>query len=512
MFSAALGIIGGIGSIIQGGYQYDMGLKELALKKKAMAQERDFGMLNYGLALDQIRKEDEQTDYIKKQNERNQLAQSMERAKIEEQRQQRLAAYQDERDYVLNRQIEIDRAQAAQYALELESYLSNKGLAKEERELALSYLEQSKAVARGERDDDLRQRRLERLTAQQERDFAISEMRNSQSVAQRERADDMAYRDSINQKLNKMGDELQIAYASMGQLNAPRGMSEADIMSTLDRFDNNAMANVDRAANRVASQAEASLIDSGMSRSTAGEQRRAEVTRKLALDYDNARLAARNQAMEYIKGRDDLTNSDFQRQLASRGRTFEEISSLYNPIISGLMQNRQTLSANSYQTPVQIGSGNVIRDVASANQYAAPLSIGSAIFSPSGMTSSMGQTLNTPSSADAYVTTGDYNQFQPQMWNLTSPSGYMSNATSIFQNLPNQYDPNTFLNMGMETMSSGFSALGGGLNDLSKSWGGRTTPAAASARGNPDPWAGMRSTQTKSYNPTGWSLSGSRFQ
>lgn len=469
MFSAALGLIGGIGSIIQGSQQYALGMQELALKRKALNQERDFGMLNYGLAIDQLRKEDEQIDYIKKQNERNQLAQAMERAKIEEQRKQRLAAYQDERDYVLNRQIEIDRAQAEQYALELESFLANKSIAKEERELALRYLEQARAVAAGERDEDLRQRRLERLTAQQERDFAISEMRNSQAIARSERSDDLAYRDMINERLNRFGGALEQAYSQMGSLQAPQAATEAEILATIGRYEDNAVANVDRAADRVASQAEASLIDSGMARSTAGEMRRAEITRKLALDYDNARLAARNQAMEYIRGRDALKDADFQRQLSARGRTFEEVAAVFSPIIQGLTQNRQTLSANNYQTPVQIGTGNVVRQVSSANSYAAPVGIGSAAISPTGMSSRMGSTLNMPSIADAYVITGDYNQFQPQPWQLTSPSGFMGNATSLIGGISQGYNPAPFLDLGSKTMGAGWAAIGGALNDLNKS-------------------------------------------
>ena len=124
MFSAALGLIGGIGSIVMGGYQYSLGLQELALKREALNQQRDFGMLNYGLALDQLKKEDEQVEYIKKQNQRNQLAQALERSKIEEQRKQRLAAYQDERNYVVQRQVEIDRAAVATFGLNVDDVQS----------------------------------------------------------------------------------------------------------------------------------------------------------------------------------------------------------------------------------------------------------------------------------------------------------------------------------------------------------------------------------------------------
>jgi hypothetical protein len=469
MFSAALGLIGGIGSIIMGGQQYALGMQELALKREALNQQRDFGMLNYGLALDQLAMEKEQTEYVKEYNRRNELNQAIERAKIEGQRKQRLAAYQAERQYVVDRQVQIDKAQAEQYALELEAYLRNTNLAKEERETALAYLDSARQVASGERDEDLIRLRMERLTAQQERDFAIGELRNAQAIAAGERVDDLNYRDRIMAQLSEMGEALQTAYSGMGALYAPAGPSEEEIASTVSRYENNAISNVDRAADRVASQAEASLIDSGMARSTAGEMRRAEVARKLALDYDNARLAARNQAMAYITGKEGLKDQAFQRQVAARGRTFEEISSVYAPIIQGLTQNRGALSANAYQAPVGIGTGNVIRDVKSANQYAAPIGVGSSIFAPTGMSSRMGATLNMPSVADAYVITGDYNQFQPQMWNLTGPAPFMSNASSLIGSIAQQYTPATYMQMGMDQMGAGFSAIGGAMVDLSRS-------------------------------------------
>lgn len=503
MFAEALGLVGGIGSLIMGGQQYALGMQELELKRDALNQQRDFGMLNYGMAQDQLRAEREQQEYIRKANEQNQLNQAIERAKIEEQRKTRLRAYQQERQYVVDRQISVDRAQAEQYALELEAYLGNKGLAKEERELALSYLDQARAIASGEHDEDLSRLRMERLTAQQERDFAISEMQYSKNTAMSERQDDLRYRDQIMQQINAMGGALNEAYNSMGQLIAPAGPSQEEIASTLADFDANAISNVDRAADRVASQAEASLIDSGMSRSTAGEQRRAEVARKLALDYENARLNSRNQAMAFIGGKEQLKDQAFQRQVAARGTTFGELSNLYAPIIQGLTQNRQALSANQYSAPVGIGTGNVIRDVRSANQYQGPLGVGTAQSAPTGMSSRMGQTLNMPSVADAYVTTGDYNQFQPQMWNLTGPASFMGNASQLIGSIAGQYTPGTYMQMGQEQMGAGFSAIGGALVDFTKSGTYQRNAAAPSGSTSGDPWAGMRAPTTSSYTPFG---------
>lgn len=468
MFSAALGLIGGIGSIVMGGYQYQLGMQELALKREALDQQRDFGMLQYGLSLDQLAQEREQMDYVKETNRRNQMAQAVERAKIEEQRKQRLAAYQAERQYVVDRQVKVDKAQAEQYALELEAYLRNTGLAQDERETALSYLEAARQVASGERDDDLTRLRMERLTAQQEREFAIGELRNAQSIAAGERIEDLDYRDKILAQINDMSAALQTAYGQMGDLYAPAGPSEEEINATLARYDSNAIANVDRAADRVASQAEASLIDSGMARSTAGEMRRAEVARKLALDYDNARQAAQQQAMAYISGKESIKDQAFQRQVAARGTAMSEVQNLYGPLIQALVQSRGSLSANNYQAPVGVNSGNIIRDVRSANQFAAPIGVTSAMTAPTGMSRRLGDTLNMPSVADAYVITGDYNQFQPQMWNITSPSGFAGNASSLIGSIAAQYTPATYMQMGADQMGAGFSALGGALNDLSK--------------------------------------------
>lgn len=480
MFSAALGLIGGVGSIISAGYQYQLGMEELALKRKALKDQKEFGQLQYGMALDEIRKQDEQREYIKEQNERNQLAQSLERSKIEAQRRQRLAAYQEERDYVVNRQVEIDRAQAEQFALELEAYLQNRDLAKSERETAMAYLEEAKATARGERDEDIRRLRMEQITAAQERDFAIAEMRGAQQIAAAERADDISYRDRIIGELGSMQDRLFEAYSQMDPIQAPSGFSEAELMDTIGRYEANAVANVDRAADRVASIAEAGLIRGGMANSTAGTAERGRIAQRLALDYDNARLAARQQAMDYIQGKEDLKSIDFERRMGARGSTFSEIQNLYAPIVDALSRERRTLSANDYQTPVGIGTANVGRQLVTANQYASPLAVNSAAIAPTGMSSRMGNTLNLPSIAEAYVTTGDYNQFQPQLWNIDGPANYMANASQLIQTA-GHHDPMPFLEMAGQTSAAGFKAIGGALNDLQRSGFGRRSSAGSAS-------------------------------
>jgi hypothetical protein len=469
MFSAALGLIGGIGSIIQAGYSYELGMEELALKRKALAQQKDFGMLQYGMARDQLAKENEQAQYIREVNERNAVAQSLERAKIEQQRKQRLAAYQAEREYVVGRQMDMDRAAAEQYALELEAYLSNKDIAKEERDTALQYLETARSIASGERQDDLSRLYLERVTAQQERDFAIAEMRNAQSIAQSERVQDMNYRDQIIGQLGEMQSQISSAYQGFDPITPPAGMSEAEMNQVYIDFDANAVANVDRAADRVASQSEAQLIDRGIERSTPGESARAQITRQLALDYENARQSARQQALDYIGGRQQISNNEFNNQLSARGGMMQEIQNMYAPTIQALTQLRPTQSANDYSAPVGVGSGNVIRGVSSANDFGAPLNVGSSAIAPNGMSSRMGQTLNAPSVADAFVVTGDYNQQSPQMWNITSPQGFMSNASSLIGSIAQQYNPQPWITRGDNLQSSGFAAIGGALNDMNRS-------------------------------------------
>lgn len=482
MFSAILGLASAGVGLYQAIGAQNIANQELVLKRQALKEQADQGKRQYGLALDQLQLEREQERYIREQNEANRIAQAVERAKMESDRRARLAQSQKERQYMIDRQVSIDRAAAQKYALELEAYLANQNLAKEERKLALQYLENARAVAAGEREEDIRRLYEDQLKATQERDFAIQELRAAQTIAVNERNMDVDYRNAILTDLAEMQAKVEASYNDFGPLAKPRTISDAEMMATFADFDRNAVANVDRAADRVASQTEAALLDRGIGNSSPANAARAEVARRLSLDYENARLNARNQAMDYISGKQDVYLRDYEAQRDARNTEMATVSSMYAPFIEGAINLRPTQSANDYSTPVNISSAIMDRALLSANQYAAPINIGSAMISPA-LSSLIGDTLTPPSTADAYQITGDYNQFTPALWNLTGPNGFASNAASLIGSVHQGYDPLGHFNRADKLFGSAAYALGGAANDLSKSFGSRTTASGAPAGG-----------------------------
>lgn len=465
-FSAVLGLVSGIGSLVMGAQQMSIAQQELQLKREALEDQRNMAMLNYGLGLDQLRREREQERYLRDINAQNAetIAQEIARTRAEYDARKNQAFA--ERQYQIERQIELDRAAAAQRAFQIEQYLENQNLAQEERDYAISLLEDSRAVAQGERDEDLRRYAQERLMAQIEREFAIEQLEQARTTAASERAYDMQFRDNIMSRLSDLSGMLDARLTELGPLALPDTITPEEIASTVAMFENNAIQNVDRAADRVASINEADLIRNGIDNSTTGTARRADITARLAQEYDNARLRARQQAIAYITGQQDLLDQDFASQVEGRSAILDEIRGIYGPEIEAMLQMPALRSANDYSAPVAVNSGIFVRDVNSANDFSAPLAVNSGMVNLPNIGFGMADTLNVQSVADTLLGPQMSAVQSPQMWQISSPSGYFSNAASLQSGIASQYNPAPYFQNGLDYMSAGMSDIGWGLSQF----------------------------------------------
>ena len=94
----------------------------------------------------------------------------------------------DERQEQRERQILEDREAARLATFRLEQILQNQEISAQEREFAISQLNEAKAIAAGERDEDKRRFLEERDRKEIERDFMVQEYQQSKAQRAEERA------------------------------------------------------------------------------------------------------------------------------------------------------------------------------------------------------------------------------------------------------------------------------------------------------------------------------------
>jgi len=460
-FGAILGLAGAGLQFAAASQSNAIAMQELQLRRKALRDQRDMAVLNYGLGLDQLRREREQERYNRMIREENAEFARQEYELRNDRYEQRLEQAKRERAYEIDRQVRADKDAAKQQKFMLEQYLRNTQLAEEERDFAIAQLEQARAVAEGERDEDLRRRAEEDLTARLEREFAVEELYRAQTVASQERFDDLAFRDDIIRRLDNMSTEIESAYETLGPLVAPDLLGREDFEQMLSRYEALNVQDVDRAVDRIASQNEASLMTRGLENSSIGQSARADVGARMAPEYERARLGAIQQAMSYITGLNENEMMGWNAMAQARDRSANEIMNMrFAPIEAMLQANTGVGSANDYSAPVPIGTGMSARGVQSANNFRAPVSVNSATFTQGGIGSGMSNYM-APSVAEAFVYDAGTRAVGPAAWNISSPQGYLSNAASLQSNIPGHYNPESWAQNASNMMNAGVGTLGG---------------------------------------------------
>jgi hypothetical protein len=496
-FGAILGLASAGFQFALGSQQNKIAQQELALKRRALRDQRDQATLNYGLGLDQLRREREQERYNRQIREENAAFARQEYDERKRQYEKRLEVALSEREYMIDRQVKADKDAAKQQEFMIEQYLRNTQLAEKERAFAIEQLEIARATAAGERDEDLQRRAREDMQAQLEREFAIDEMRRAQDIASTERQDDILFRDDIIARLDDMSDEISLAYEEMGPLMAPDLLGKEEFDEILALYENNAMANVDRAADRVASQNEAALQTRGLSNSSIGQSARGDIAGRLSQEYENARLGAVRRAIEYINGVNAPELQKFEAMKDARATRAEEIMRLTDPTVRAMVNLQGVGSANDYSAPVPIGSGLSVRDIRSANSYQAPVAVNSATFAQSGIGQGISN-FTTPSVADAYVFDAGTQAINPAQWSVSNPASYFSTAASLQSGIAGQYNPAPYMQSANNMFNGAVGSLGGAAGALDSwmqnrghSWSARPTTQAGFGsrvpipRGNP---------------------------
>jgi hypothetical protein len=274
-----------------------------------------------------------------------------------------------ERQQEIDRQMAGDREAARLQAYKMDQIVRNQNLSQQERAFAVQQLEQAQAIAAGERDEDLKRLYEDRVKADAQRQFMMGVYDDAQRYATEDQNRDLQVRDRVTGQIDKLQGSLDAAYQAMGAAPTVRRLTEQDIDAEVADREGQYRADLDHAAERVASINEANLIRGGMDRSTAGTERRGDVAARLADEYSSARVRARDDALAYINGEQKALTDNVGAIMGQRGATLQELLGVGSTGLNELMnlpQVRSKLAGSDYARLV--GDGIYDRGALSA-QY-----------------------------------------------------------------------------------------------------------------------------------------------
>ena len=398
-------------------------------------RQLDFQNANFALALDQERERKEDNEYRRQIEMLNRSIAADERREQLRQVQEYKEQLMAERRQQIERQIAEDKEAARLSQLRLERILRNQDLAEDERAFAIQQLEQAKAVAAGERDEDMRRFLEDRESKKIEREFAMAEYTDSKMRADMERQDDLRMRDQIMASIFGLQNSLQQTQAGLGAVPLIDQISEADINAEFQDRLADYTADVDRGAEKVASINEANLIRGGIDESTTGTDRRGEIAGRLANEYQKARVRAKDDALKYITGMSGAMTNNINDIMKQRTGILSEDASVAGAGIDQLMRLPSVRgTANQVRYASSLPSSVYNRNVSSANNFRAPVPVGSAMFTGMQNLPNMADAGNFSSAA--FMPTGIGSAaYNPLSMNLGNPSQYFSNANTMANNL-----------------------------------------------------------------------------
>ena len=406
------------------------------------AQSQNFADAQFNLSLADRRIQQEENAYQRVMNAMMRRQAGQERNyQINE-----LNAYKaqllEERAGDIRRQVTEDRAAAKQREFQIQQLLQNQDLSAQERAYALEELKRAQEIASGEREEELVRFYEDRAEKDIEREFYISQMGQARQDYQDEREYDLGIRNQLLQRMEELSQTAQMAYDELPMVQPLAQVNPQDIMDEALRRETQYVADVDRAADRVASVGEAGLIRRSMDVSDTGTDERARIAARLAGEYADARRRARDEATSYISGMVSAENEPIIQQMAqNRDRLamatgVGEAGMNYFSQLPGVQS-----SVGQYQLLGGTPTGILDRQIRSANNYSAPINIGSAIYDDMRVGTGLAQ-YNRPSIAsDAgffNVKTGMYDPYRSSVGNymIGNPgsiySGNASDANSRY--------------------------------------------------------------------------------
>ena len=398
-------------------------------------RQLDLQNANFALALDQERERKEDNEYRRQIEMLNRSIAADERREQLRQVQEYKEQIMAERRQQIERQIAEDKEAARLSQLRLERILRNEDLAEEERAFAIQQLEQARAVAAGERDEDMRRFLEDRESKKIERDFAMAEYVDSKTRADMERQDDLRMRDQIMASIFGLQNTLQQTQAGLGAVPMIDQISEADINAEFQDRLADYTADVDRGAEKVASINEANLIRGGIDESTTGTDRRGEIAGRLANEYQKARVRAKDDALKYITGMSGAMTNNINDIMKQRTGILSEDASVAGAGIDQLMRLPSVRgTANQVRYASSLPTSIYNRNVSSANNFRAPVPVGTAMFTGMQNLANMADASNFSSAA--FMPTGLGSAVvNPLTLNLGNPATYLGNANTIANNL-----------------------------------------------------------------------------
>lgn len=463
VWSAALGLAGNI-------YAANQASSDAAAARadQRYIQDRQMELANANMAMQlaQDRERRENNAYNRQIEEMNRGIAADERRYQQGLFEEYKQTLMDERREQRERQILEDREAARLATFRMEQILRNEDISQDERDYAISQLNEAKATAAGERDEDLRRFLEERDQKEIERDFVLREYDESKRQTLLERQEAMARQDNIMAQITRMQGDLASAQSAMGLAPEMKEISEADFDQEYNARLASYTDDVDRAADRVASIGESDLIRRGMDRSTQATARRGEIAGRLAREYQNARIKARDDAMKYITGEASAINRNVNDILGRRGTMLKEVAGVSGAGIDQLSRlGFAPSAANVYRNATSVPSEVYNRSIGSANNFRSPVNIGSAIYnsqSPVASLANYGVTNSAATSANTGIGSAMIN---PASMNLGSIGGF-GNAGSIYNNMASGAADYANLMRGRaDTAGQGF---GSSLNNILK--------------------------------------------
>lgn len=467
-FSAVMGVANVATSLFGASSAAKQASWDRYYKDLARIDQQNWQTRQYGAMLDQRRAQQEENAYLRQIEDLN-------RRIKEQEREFTLGEYQGYKDQLLKerqdqyeRQIAMDKEAARQREFQLNQLLQNQDLAQEERDFAIRQLEEAKSVASGERDDDMRRFYEERAQKEIEREFLISEYQNSQATRRQEREQELAMRNQILAQVYGLQDALRQTESGLQYVPDIPVITEDQIAAEIQRRSAENIANVDRAAERVASINEANLMRGGIDISTPGTARRGDVAARLAQEYQNATSRAYDDAMKYISGQQSMYATDIGNILKTREARLNETSGIAGAGIDTMLRLPQLTSADNFNLAQLIPSSVYSRNISSANDFRAPVNIGSGIYDSINIGPGLSN-FNVSNSAATSI----FNQLPSSAYNASSVSipgldfsNIMSGANSALSNASSAYTDS------LDRSRAASGAFGSALMDFGKNYEG----------------------------------------
>ena len=431
VWSAALGLAGNI-------YAANVASADsaAALAEQRRMQDRQLELANTNIAMQlaQDRERRENNAYNRRIEEMNRGIAADERRYQQQLFEQYRQTLLDERQEQRERQILEDKEAARLATFRLEQILQNEQISAQEREFAITQLNEAKAVAAGERDEDKRRFLEDRDRKEIERDFLVQEYQDAKAQRADERAFALDRQDTIINQIARMQGDLAAAQSAMGLAPEIEQITQADFDREYERRLGDYMGDVDRAADRVASIGESDLIRRGMDVSTQGTARRGEIAGRIANEYTKARQKARDDAVKYITGQSRALTQNVNDIIGRRGAMLKEVAGVSGAGIDQLSRLGTGPSAADFiRNANLIPTGIYSRNIASANNFRAPVGISSAIYNAQSPVASTANYLVNNSAATSANTGIGSAILNPASMNLGSISGF-GNEGSLLNN------------------------------------------------------------------------------